>query len=157
VADTLVIGYGSDLRGDDAAGRLVVRALETKGLPGVATLEVHQLTPEVAAEIAGFGSVIFVDATVAGDDVGFETLVAAPGSQGSAHHATPQGLLALAADLYGATPAAGLVAVPVERFDLGSGLSERARRGVRRAVELISDRVCEHGESRSTGAFGELG
>ena len=50
---TLVIGYGNELRGDDAVGPLVARTAESWQRPGLRALAVQQLTPELAEDIAG--------------------------------------------------------------------------------------------------------
>ena len=58
----LVIGYGNELRGDDAAGPCVARGVADWGRPEVDGLAVHQLTPELAPALAGAEVVVFVDA-----------------------------------------------------------------------------------------------
>src|SRR5947208_15429626 len=58
----LVVGYGNELRGDDAAGPRIAREVAAWGLPQVRTLAAHQLTPELAAELAHADAAIFVDA-----------------------------------------------------------------------------------------------
>jgi Ni,Fe-hydrogenase maturation factor len=47
----LVIGYGNELRGDDAIGQWVARAVAA-----------HQLTPELAEDLAHTDYAVFVDA-----------------------------------------------------------------------------------------------
>ena len=64
MSEALVIGYGNELRGDDAAGPRVAAAVEQWQLPGVRVLILHQLTPELADPIASSGLVIFVDAAL---------------------------------------------------------------------------------------------
>src|SRR5690242_2835552 len=61
----VVIGYGNDIRGDDAAGPLAARAVAAWGAPGVRALAAHQLTPELAEALAAAELAIFVDAGVA--------------------------------------------------------------------------------------------
>jgi hydrogenase maturation protease len=58
----VVIGYGNTLRSDDGAGQQVATLVEDWQLPQVRSLAVHQLTPELAAELATAQMVIFVDA-----------------------------------------------------------------------------------------------
>jgi len=53
----LVIGYGSELRGDDAAGPTAARRLRSTGL---SALDVHQLTPEIAERSAAARVVFFL-------------------------------------------------------------------------------------------------
>src|SRR5262245_1795360 len=60
----VVIGYGNDLRGDDAVGLRAAQAVAAWDMPGVCGLAVHQLTPELAEILAGAALAIFVDARV---------------------------------------------------------------------------------------------
>ncbi len=57
----LVIGYGNELRRDDGIGPRVARAVADWDIPGVRALAVHQLTPELAVDIAQAKEVVFVD------------------------------------------------------------------------------------------------
>lgn len=61
-ADTLLIGYGNTLRSDDGVGPSVVEAIDQRQLLGVRSLTCHQLGPELAADLATAGRVLFVDA-----------------------------------------------------------------------------------------------
>ncbi|MCU0764787.1 MAG: hypothetical protein MUF32_01875, partial [Burkholderiaceae bacterium] len=59
-ARTLVIGYGSPIRGDDAVGPLAAEALSARPLPpGVTVLARHVLTAELAEDLAAAERVIF--------------------------------------------------------------------------------------------------
>jgi len=127
-AELLLIGYGNELRGDDAAGPALARAAE--GTAGVRALAVRQLTPELAAEVARADAVVFADAcpgTTAAESV---PLTPRCHSIALGHACDPSWLLGLAATLYGRCPGAWLLALPAVRFDLGAGLSPEAERGV---------------------------
>ena len=142
MADALVVGYGSDLRRDDAAGRHVVRAIAARGLAGVRTLEVHQLTPELAAEIATSRKVVFVDAAVGAETVERRSIDrAAVATGGATHHADPADLLALTRHTHGAAPPAILVTIPAADLGLGEELSPATRRHVAEAIEMVAAEV----------------
>lgn len=142
---TLIIGWGNDLRGDDAAGREAARRIAGEDWPGVDVVELHQLTPECALRLADYGQVLFIDAQPAG--VAPEVTVraiAAPAAlpaRHSVHRVTPEYLLALAAGLYGAHPRAWLVGIPAHDFDVGETLSAATRAGVCAALEACRQRV----------------
>ena len=144
-APILIIGYGNELRGDDAAGPRVAASLEGLGLAGGRVLIRHQLTPELAEPIAGARAAIFVDAAwnAESEEVMVKPLHPGPRAGVSAHTADPRGLLALAEILYGRSPPAWLVTIPGRDFDLGKPLSPVAARGVEVAVvrvrELLRD------------------
>lgn len=140
VRPTLVVGWGSELRGDDAAGRAVAAAVGARSLAGVDVVAVHQLTPEVAAMLAGRRHVIFVDAAVDVATVTVEPLRGEPGRPAS-HHAAPTALLALAGRLGWEPPRATLVRVPARNFDIGVRMSAVAEAGVHAAADEVA-RVC---------------
>lgn len=140
----LVIGYGNALRGDDGVGPAVAERVGALGLSGVRGEVLHQLTPELAGDVAEAGTVVFVDAMEAdsGQDIAAPGVIvreldAAGGLGWSGHRCSPEGLLALSAELYGRSPRAWCVAVPVRGFGWGPGLTEEARKGVEVAVEAI--------------------
>lgn len=132
----LIIGYGSPLRGDDAAGP---RAAERLARRGFDALAVHQLLPELAERIAAAGTVIFLDAdaAVAPGEVAIEPLAECGASRTFEHHAIPAGLLRLAHVAYGARPAAWLVRMGGAGFDFGDAVSPAAERAVARAVAAV--------------------
>ena len=58
---TLIIGYGSPIRGDDAIGPLAADALAAGLLPaGVVVISRHILTAELVEDIAAADRVIFL-------------------------------------------------------------------------------------------------
>ena len=50
--EIIVIGYGSSLRSDDAAGARAAAAIADWGLPGVRAMDAQQLTPELAEPLS---------------------------------------------------------------------------------------------------------
>ena len=142
--DTLVIGYGNNLRSDDGAGRVVADRIEALGLPGVEVHSMSQLVPELSLQIAGTDRVVFVDASAEADETTIALIEAAP-AEGSAwtHYTTPASLLAMTGTV-GAVPAlAYAVVVPVEDMGLGTELSARASAEVEIAVDLIARLIGE--------------
>lgn len=140
MAEVVVIGIGSDLRGDDAVGRLVAATMEGRR-EGVRVLSVHQLTPELAADLAAARRAVFVDAAIGIQEVAVRPVAPAGAGGAFAHHATPEGLLALAEEAYGWAPEGWVVSVPAERFDLGAGLSEVSAAGFGQAAVLLRELV----------------
>ncbi len=130
----LVIGYGNTLRGDDAAGPLVAERVAGWQRPDVEALAVPQLTPELAASLAGADAVVFVDATVRARSVGLDELAADANAARLEHAATPPALLALARKAFGRAPRAWLLTIPAERLDFGAALSPLAADGVATAL-----------------------
>lgn len=133
----LVIGCGSTLRGDDAAG---LRAAEevARRFPAVRCLAVHQLTPELAQDVSGASTVVFIDADASARELAVSILE--PGGEwpSRSHSASPSSLLALAHELYGRAPSrALLVGIPAVAFELSEHLSGATAAAVEEAVAWI--------------------
>jgi hydrogenase maturation protease len=125
--NSLIIGYGNPLRGDDGLGWHVAERLRaTIHDPDVEILTLHQLTPELMEPISRASRVIFLDAR-AGPVPGEirERTIEAQAAAGAAftHHATPAALLAGAQALYGHAPQATLITVTGADFSLSDQLS----------------------------------
>jgi hydrogenase maturation protease len=118
----LVIGVGSDLRRDDAAGRHVAEQVAALALRDVAVIVTTQLLPELVEPISAAERVVFVDASVS---VAAVTVAAVEpvADAGHSHHATPGALLGLGERLGLAVPPAVLVEIPAHDLSLGEGLS----------------------------------
>jgi hydrogenase maturation protease len=134
----LVIGYGNTLRGDDGVGPRVAEAVAALHLPNVRTLACPMLTPELADPISQARVAIFVDAAVdAPEEVQLRKLEPHESSQLMAHAADPRTILALARDVFGHTPEAWWLTIPVVKLDFSEDLSPEARCGLEKAVEKI--------------------
>jgi hydrogenase maturation protease len=154
----LVLGYGNTLRGDDGVGVQVAEVVAAWHQPQIKTLTVHQLTPDLAAAIAPFPRVIFVDAAADHPVVRLTTLTLSRRETFTTHIASPTALLALAQRLYDATPIAYLLTIPGVNFELGEELSAIATAGKVQALkqlrELCSGDV-ENGSRRLGAALAE--
>lgn len=142
-ANVLVIGYGNPLRRDDGIGPFVASEIEERRMPGVRTIVVHQLTPELAEELAEADLVIFVDARVdeGHESVGVYRLEPGGTRCGVTHVVDPRGLLTLSMLVYERTPEAWLVSIAGTDFGVGEGLSGPARRRVDAALNWIEQRL----------------
>jgi hydrogenase maturation protease len=120
----LVVGYGNELRRDDAVGPRIAGQAAAWRLPGVTALALHQLTPELAAALAKVEAAVFVDASVAETAVAVRELAWLETDFDAAHSLKPAALLALTGRLFpGQAPRAWLLTVPARSLDLGEGLS----------------------------------
>ncbi len=81
---------------------------------------------------------MFIDASVTAREVTVRPVL--PGSGGHpGHQLSPETLLELCRDAYGAVPpSAWLVEVPASAFELGAGLSPATARGVAEAVARVT-------------------
>lgn len=152
---SLVIGIGNPLRGDDGiAWRLAAR------LPAQAGLAVrcqHQLTPDMAADLAAVDRLLVIDAWVGpGERAPLQLQeLAAPGALsqagaaagpwagaapwgGASHGLSPQELLALSQALFGHAPRAQQLLLPARCFGHGEGISPALARRLGEARGLIA-------------------
>jgi hydrogenase maturation protease len=140
----LIIGYGNTLRSDDGVGPRLAEAVAELDLPGVHALSCGLLTPELADAVSQAHAVAFVDAAVdSPQEVQLRPVAPADSPQLMAHAASPQTLLALARDVYGHTPKAWLLTVPVENLEIGEDFSPKAKEGFSCALETIRRLVRE--------------
>ncbi len=58
-----IVGYGNDLRGEDAFGVDVIKELQNYKIDKTKLISQFQLTPEIVLELLDSDEIIFVDAT----------------------------------------------------------------------------------------------
>jgi hydrogenase maturation protease len=135
----LVIGYGNDLRGDDAAGQRAADHLDAWRLPGVEVRALHQLTPELAEPLAAASRAIFLDAHLASDNsaVRIRRVHPAKTTTPLAHAGDPQGLLQLTRTAFGRSPETWWITIPAVDFTFGAPLSALTARGITEALTAI--------------------
>jgi hydrogenase maturation protease len=127
----LLYGYGNPGRQDDGLGVALVEQIEVwaaeKHIPGLAFDSNYQLNVEDALAVAGARAVVFVDATGEGmAPFAFRRLAPQAEIAFSTHAMAPEGVLALAAELYGENPPAWLLAIRGYKWEPNAGLTEAA-------------------------------
>lgn len=143
----LVVGYGNSLRTDDGLGwHAAARLADDPRLHGVAVLQRHQLTPELALDLSAAALVVLVDARhgpAAGTFI--VERVEPAGGTGTAwsHHLSPPSLVALAHELYGRAPDVFLVSCGVESLEMGDRLSPVVEAALPRVVDAVAELVAE--------------
>ncbi len=134
----LVFGYGNPGRQDDGAGPAVAEALERMDLPNLTVWINDQLTIEDSIAVATADVVCFVDAARTGRaGIAVHPVEAAETVEVASHALSPEALLAIARDHFGAVPPAYMVALRGRRFGLGEGLSPEVAANVAVAAGLI--------------------
>ncbi|MEM8535964.1 MAG: hydrogenase maturation protease, partial [Chloroflexota bacterium] len=145
----VVIGYGNDMRCDDAVGIHTAQTIAEWNLPDVQVITVQQLTPELAERLTQARLAIFIDAYQLPDKLANlreETLVHThmltpddPSYTPSSleHTGDPRYLLALTQAIYGCVPPAYWVMIPARHVDFGQDMSSLTRNGMVTALQLI--------------------
>lgn len=135
---TLLVAIGNTLRRDDGAAHRVLELIQDSA--GVARLACHQLTPEMAEDVAAAERVIFIDADVNPGAARMEPAEArAEWSAMGGHSLGPWEVLALAERIYGFEGQAWLCRVPGEDFGEGAGLSASAEANAQAAAAILKD------------------
>jgi hydrogenase maturation protease len=150
---TLIIGYGSPIRGDDAVGPLLADEIASQVEQGAwpAGTEVqsrHIITAELVADLHTARRVIFIDAaadTPAGE-VRTLPLTAEPTAPSTmAHFHDPRELLAWCQTLYGLAPEAWLVSIGGCAWDYGHfDLSPSVRAALPAAIAAVRSLCPDH-------------
>ena len=137
----LVIGYGNPGRRDDGLGPALAEAVAKLGLEGVEVDADYQLTVEDAAAVADYDAVVFADADAAGPEPFGLRRVEPNGDLGfSSHGCRPSDVMALAADLFGATTKGYILGIRGYEFEeFGESLSGRAEANLAAAAEFLAD------------------
>ncbi len=140
-APILVFGWGNPSRGDDALGPLLVERIEALALPGVECLTDFQLQVEHALDLQGRRRILFVDASVSvAAPFAAEAIRAVKDTSYSSHAMTPQAVLAVYGEVMGGDPpAATLLAIRGEEFELGKPLSAGAESHLHEAIAWATD------------------
>jgi hydrogenase maturation protease len=131
----LVIGIGNSLRQDDGLGLVVASQAH-----GAVVRLMHQLTPELAAELVGVDRVLFVDAwCVSVWTTPHPCLLPleVDGTSAMTHQLQPAQVLAICAALYQHRPRAALLLLPAHALGHGTGLSGAAAAQLPRARALL--------------------
>lgn len=152
---SLVIGYGNSLRSDDGIGLEVAQIVAGWELPEVRSLCQHQLTPELAAELAQVDLAIFVDACQSADKSAVEVHSLEPSNSVDfkSHFSNPEAILGLTQALFGKCPQARWVIVPGTNFELGESLSPLAKLGIKQALKQIRNLLEKYtGKNRQAGS-----
>jgi Ni,Fe-hydrogenase maturation factor len=134
---TLFIASGNSLRGDDGVAH---RVLELLGASAEAR-SVMQLTPELAAEIAGFDTVIFLDAAVGIQTVTMEDVPKPRAAATLTHVSRPAEIVALSTALFGFRGRALECRIPAADFAAAQQLSPVAERFANEAARLLGERT----------------
>jgi hydrogenase maturation protease len=141
--ETLVVGLGNRMRGDDGAGLEVARMVGERA-PGVRAVE-HEREPSDLIELwADAELAIVVDAVQGGEPGAIHRVAVGPAElrprspAGASSHALGLGEVIELARALDRLPGRLIVfGIEGERFDTGAGLSVPARRAVAEAAERV--------------------
>ncbi len=157
VAPTLVLAVGNPSRGDDALGPLAAERIEALCLPGVEVLVEFQLQVEHALDLMGRSRVLFIDAS-ASLETSCTLTPAAPRLDASftSHALAPAAVLFNYQQLIGTPPAAWVLAIRGQSFELGEELSAPAERALEAALIAVRAWLAQPVPAGATTALGAV-
>lgn len=138
----LVLACGNTLRGDDGVGwKIAEELMANDHLSEVKVVASQQWLPEMAEQISGADTVVFVDCSAVSlpGEVAVSEATPAESTTGSlTHNVTPGTLLALSLELYGAIPRRShVVTVGGDSFELSEQLTPSVQSALPQALRAI--------------------
>jgi len=132
----LVVAIGNRLRADDGVAHHVAGLLQPT--PGVTVRTVHQLAPEIAAEMQDADTVVFLDADPEAEGPSLERIEEPVETSGSLSHSmTPETLVTMASRLYRFHGEAWICRLYARDFSPGTELSPEAASHLGKAAQLV--------------------
>jgi hydrogenase maturation protease len=146
-ARCLVLACGNILRSDDGVGSRLAEWAEERfrNDPNVRVISRQQWTPELASDVAGADSVLFIDASIKAPPGRVRLTPVSSRSEGPAefsHHLTPSQLLSVTRTLYGSIKShAMLLTVGAGSTELGETFSDKVEAALPRAQGVLEKAV----------------
>jgi hydrogenase maturation protease len=139
----LIIGIGNPSRGDDALGALCIEQLQNLDLPDTDLLTDFQLQIEYVLDLQGRRQVIFVDATVSGEEAYSFTPAAPQEDNSTTSHALSPSALLHAYGKFGTAPLPDthILAIRGYSFELGHALSPQAADNLQQALQFLHQHI----------------
>lgn len=156
----LIFAYGNLSRGDDALGPLVLQHVEPlkerHRWQHIELLSDFQLQVEHALDLRGHDLVLFIDASVScRAPCGFHRLQAERDITYSSHAMSPSAVLFAYRQLYNSPPpAAFMLSIRGEQFELGEPLSQAAMAHLQAAVQWV-ETLCRQAQTTDLLAYCE--
>lgn len=138
----LVLGYGNPGRQDDGLGPAAANGIEALGLSDVTVDVGYQLNIEDAAALAEHDIVLFVDAsTNAPAPFTLSRIRAASEIAFSSHAVSPESVVAICKDHFGAPPEAWVLGIRGYAFEFTEGLTPQAQENLEQAVAFAQSLI----------------
>ena len=113
-----IIGYGNELRGEDAFGLDVIKELQKASLKDTKLISAHQLTPELVLELLEAAEIVFVDTCYSKEAC--HALACSLNPQNGlnlSHHISPKSIVKMLNTLYDRHPGFLIYSMISENFE----------------------------------------
>lgn len=144
----LIIGFGSEIRGDDAFGPHIAYELEDRVHPSVVVETCQGLTPDIALTISEVDLVIFIDCAVGPVPGQIKHQQIQPSDDKSlsmVHFLSPESLLTWCGSLYHKLPEAHLFTVTGKCYEIADSLTDPVQQAVPKVIDAVLDLMASHG------------
>ena len=114
----VIVGYGNELRGEDAFGIDVVEELEKYDLKDTKFITTFQLTPEMVLELLEASEIIFIDACYSlNDQYSLACSIMEQNSSNLTHQISPKIIISMLNNLYDKYPKYQIYSMLTDNFD----------------------------------------
>ncbi len=114
----IILGYGNDLRGEDAFGVDVIKLLKEHHLKDTILMDLYQLTPELCLELQDAKEIIFIDAGFSScDQYSLACNLQGEGETKLSHHISPKVIISLLNNVYEKYPKYEIYSMLTDEFD----------------------------------------
>ncbi len=133
----VIIGYGNNLRGEDAFGVDCIKELEKYKLKDTILISTFQLTPEIVLELLDCDEIVFIDASYSIENqYKLACSIEQQNSSILSHHITPKTIIKLLNTIYDNYPTYKLYSMSTNSFDKILN-TEQYTKSIKRTVSQI--------------------
>jgi len=114
----IIVGYGNDLRGEDAFGVDVVNLLQKQKLKNTKLISAYQLTPEICLELLDADEIVFIDAAFSNENhYAIACDIMEQQNVNLSHHIYPKVVISLLNSVYNKFPKFLIYSMLTNEFD----------------------------------------
>lgn len=132
----ILVGFGNEYRGDDGLGIKLLDLIEDEKIEKI---KVQELSYSIIDDIKDFDIVIFIDASIEGEDISFKKIEKKEKFSPLTHHLTPEELLIWAEFINKKTYDFYLLSIRGYDFDFGENLSEEAKKNLEKGINFLKN------------------
>lgn len=136
IKKVILVGFGNEYRKDDGLGIKLLDLIEDEK---VEKIKVQELSYSIIDDIKDFDIVIFIDASLEGEDISFKKIEKKETFSPLTHHLMPEELLIWAEFINKKSYDFYLLSIRGYDFDFGENLSEKAKINLEKALNFLKN------------------
>ena len=134
IKKVVLVGFGNEFRKDDGLGLKLLDLIEDERIKKI---KVQELSYSLIDDIKDFDIVIFIDASIEGNDLNFKKIERKEVFSPLTHHVPPEELLIWAEFINKRPYDFYLLSIRGYDFDFGENLSEKARENLQKGLKFL--------------------